>query len=313
MKKILLFSLIAGLLFAMFSCSKRDRDSVVVAQQFGLGYAPLVVMQEQKLIEKYYPAAKVEWAQLGSGGAIREAMASGQVDVGSMGVPPYLIAWANDYDFRVISALCEMPLGMQTNRPEVKSLKDITPDMKIATPSPGSIQHILLSMASEKELGDPMALDRNVIAMAHPDGASALINHIEIAAHFTSPPYIFVELEAEGIHQVVDAEKDAFGEPFTFLVTTGTAAFRQRNPELFSAVKKALEEAIDIMENNPESVADIVAPTMNLDKETYLKYCNWPGVRFVTNPRGMLKFLDFMNKAGYVNKMTQNERDLIWE
>lgn len=305
--------MIAGMLLTTFSCSKRDRDSVVVAQQFGLGYAPLVVMQEQKLIEKYYPSAKVEWAQLGSGGAIREAMASGQVDVGSMGVPPYLIAWANDYDFRVISALCEMPLGMQTNRPEVRSLKDITPDMKIATPSPGSIQHILLSMASEKELGDPTALDRNVIAMAHPDGASALINHIEIAAHFTAPPYIFVELEAEGIHQVVDAEKDAFGEPFTFLVTTGTAAFRERNPELFDAVRKALKEAIDIMENNPESVADIVAPTMNLDKETYLKYCNWPGVHFVTNPRGMLKFLDFMNKAGYVNKMTQNEHDLIWE
>lgn len=311
MKNILTFILIVLVAFGMFSCSSADKDKVVIAQQFGLGYAPLVVMKDMHLIEKYYPNAKIEWAQLGSGGAIREAMAAGQVDVGSMGVPPFLIAWAKGYDYKVISPLCEMPLGMQTNDPNIKSLKDITPGMKIATPSPGSIQHILLSMASEKELGDPQALDKNVIAMAHPDAASALINNVEIDAHFTSPPYIFKELDAEGIHQVVDAN-EAFGGPFTFLVTAATGKFKNRNPELFKAVEKALKEAIGIMENDPESVADIVAPTLKLDKETYLKYCNWPGVKFDTNLRGALKFLDFMNKAGYVNRQTDNINDFMW-
>lgn len=312
MKKIITSLLIVALVFSLFSCSGKDKDKVVIAQQFGLGYAPLVVMKEMHLIEKYYPNAKIEWAQLGSGGAIREAMAAGQVDVGSMGVPPYLIAWAKEYDYKVMSALCEMPLGLQTNLPEVKSLKDITPQMKIATPSPGSIQHILLSMASEKQLGDAKALDRNVIAMAHPDAANALINKVEIAGHFTSPPYIFKELEAEGIHQIVDAEKDAFGGPFTFLVTAGTGKFKTRNPELFDAVTKALKEAVTIMENDPASVAEYVAPTLRLDTETYLKYCNWPGVKFDTNPRGMLKFLDFMNKAGYVNRQTSDMKDFMW-
>ena len=312
MKKLLSIVMIILLVISLVSCGTTPKDKVVIAQQFGLGYAPLVVMKEMHLIEKYYPNAKIEWAQLGSGGAIREAMAAGQVDVGSMGVPPFLIAWAKEYDYKVMTALCEMPLGLQTNREDVRSLKDITDDMKIATPSPGSIQHILLSMASEKELGDPKALDKNVIAMAHPDAANALINHVEIAAHFTAPPYIFKELESEGIHQVVDAEKDAFGEPFTFLVTAGTGKFKSRNPELFDAVTKALKEAIGIMQNDPGSVADIVAPTLKLNNETYLKYCKWPGVKFDTNPSGMLKFLDFMNKAGYVNRQTDNVNDLLW-
>ncbi|MFA6618139.1 MAG: ABC transporter substrate-binding protein [Candidatus Neomarinimicrobiota bacterium] len=312
MKKLLTSLLMVILVLSLFSCSSKDPDKVVIAQQFGLGYAPLTLVKELNLIEKYYPNAKIEWAQLGSGGSIREAMAAGQVDVGSMGVPPFLIAWAKGYDYKIMTALCEMPLGLQTNRPEVKSLKDISPQMKIATPSPGSIQHILLSMASEKELGDATALDRNVIAMAHPDAANALINKIEIAAHFTSPPYIFMELESEGIHQVVDAEKDAFGEAFTFLVTAGTGKFKTRNPELFEAVNTALREAIAIMENDPGSVSDIVAPTLNLDRETYLRYCNWPGVKFETEPRGMLKFLDFMNRAGYVSKTTSEQRDLMW-
>lgn len=312
MKKIIILFLVTILIFSAFSCSKTNQERVVIAQQFGLGYAPLVVMKEMKLIEKYYPNAEIKWVQLGSGGAIREAMAAGQIDVGSMGVTPYLIAWAREHDYKIISALCEMPLGLQTNRDDINSLKDITPSMKIATPSPGSIQHILLSMAAEKQLGNAKALDRNVIAMAHPDAASALINKVEIAGHFTSPPYIFKELESEGIHQVIDAEDDAFGEPFTFLVTAATGKFKTRNPELFKSVIKALKEAILIMENNPESVADIVAPTLKLDKETYLRYCNWPGVKFDSKPRGMLKFLDFMNKAGYVSRQTADVNDLIW-
>ncbi|KUK53007.1 MAG: ABC transporter substrate-binding protein [Marinimicrobia bacterium 46_47] len=91
MKKtaLLLLTLLLGL--SLFSCGKSvDKNRVVVAQQFGLGYAPVILMQELNLIEKYYPEAQVEWVRLGSGGAIREGMAGGNIDVGSMGVPPYL-------------------------------------------------------------------------------------------------------------------------------------------------------------------------------------------------------------------------------
>lgn len=64
----------------------------------------------------------------------------------------------------------------------------------------------LLVMVAEKELGNVRALDMNIVAIAHPDGANALISGTGgITAHFTSPPYIFEELKSENIHQVVDA------------------------------------------------------------------------------------------------------------
>ncbi|BFN36442.1 ABC transporter substrate-binding protein [Fidelibacter multiformis] len=313
MKKTALLLLMLLLGLSLLSCGRNvDKNRVVVAQQFGLGYAPIILMQELNLIEKYYPDAQVEWVRLGSGGAIREGMAGGNIDVGSMGVPPYLIAWAKGYDYKIISALCEMPLGLQTYHENVKTLKDIKPGMKIALPSPGSIQHILLSMAAAKELGNPKALDQNIIAMAHPDGVNALINQVEIDGHFTSPPYIFKELEQENIHQVVDA-RDAFGSDFTFLVTAATGQLKKRNPELFNAVYKALEEAINMLNENPEKTAEYVAPVLNLDRETYMKYTTWEGVRFSTNPHGLLTFLDFMNEAGYVDRNTENVKDLLWE
>ncbi len=296
----------------VFAGWKRS-NKVVLAKQFGLGYAPIIVMEQKGLINKYYKDAKVEWVQLGSGGAIREAMAAGQVDIGSMGVPPFLIAWAKGIDFKVISALCRMPLGLQTYHPGIRTLRDIEPGMKIALPSPGSIQHILLSMACEKQLGDPKALDGQIVAMAHPDGANALINQVEIDAHFTSPPYIFMELESKNIHQVVDAEKDSFGEPFTFLVTVSTKKFKESNPELFGAVGKALNEAIIWIDSNPKDAAVLLSKEFNLSEETIYKQLTWPGVKFDKNPNGMLKFLDFMEKSGYVQRTTNDVAELLWD
>jgi len=303
------------LVFILGGCAGGSPESkkIVVAQQYGLGYAPIMILQKKQLIEKYYEGAQVEWVQLGSGGAIREAIAAGTVDIGSMGVPPFLIAWDKELECRVISALCKMPLGLQTYHEEIKTLSDITPDMKIALPSPGSIQHILLSMACEKQLSDPTALDDQIIAMTHPDGANALINKVEIDAHFTSPPYIFVELESEGIHQVLDAETDCFGGPFTFLVTISTKKFKESDPKLFTAVADALNEAIVWINENPHEAAELLAEIIDMEPDDVYKQLTWPGVEFSKNPEGMLKFLDFMEKSGYVTKTTDDVSDLIWE
>ncbi len=317
MKKSFVLLVIVAV-FSMFifgGCAGSSPESkkVVVAQQYGLGYAPIMVIQEKKLIEKYYEGAEVEWVQLGSGGAIREAMAAGTVDIGSMGVPPFLISWDKELGFRVISALCRMPLGLQTYHEEIETLGDITPDMKIALPSPGSIQHILLSMACEKQLGDPTALDDQIIAMTHPDGANALINKIEIDAHYTSPPYIFMELETEGIHQVLDAEEDCFEGPFTFLVTISTEKFKESNPELFTAVADALDEAIVWINENPDEASELLAEGMDMEKDEVYKQLTWTGVEFSKNPEGMLEFLDFMKESGYVAKTTDDVSELIWD
>ncbi len=300
-------------LLMMSACGKTSDNRIVIAKQFGLGYAPLMIMEKMDLLKKYYPDAEVEWVQLGSGGAIREGMAAGSIDIGSMGVPPFLIAWAKGYDFKILTPLCEMPLGLQTNNPDVKTLADFTPDMKIALPSPGSIQHILLSMAAEKQLGNPKALDDRIIAMAHPDGVNALLNKVEITGHFTSPPFIFKELEAPGIHQVVNASRDAFGGDFTFLVTAATGKLKARNPKLFTAFRKALLEAIDLVNEGSDPVVDILASELKLDRSTVIKYLNWGGVSFGGEPKGLLKFLDFMNNAGYVEKNTDSVKDLMWQ
>lgn len=288
-----------------------EAPTMRLAVQYGLGYAPLTIAQEKGFFERYLPGVEIEWKQFGSGGAIREALIAGELDAGVMGIPPFLIGWDKGAAWKVASGVCVMPLGLQTYRDDIQTLSDFDPGDKIAYPSPGSIQHILLSMAAEKQLGDATALDDLGVAMAHPDGASALLSQKDIAAHFTSPPYIFQELSDPSIHQVVDGT-EAFGTEFTFLVAVATQSFHQENPQGYSAFVLGLADAIAFINEAPEEAAAILAPTFDLDDETTLEYLTWQGMNYTTTPYGLLGFALFMKEAGYVTNVPGELSEVAW-
>lgn len=283
-----------------------------ISLQYGLGYAPLQIMKDQKILEGYLPGVEVEYIQMGTGGVIREALIKGDLDIGFMGIPPYLIAWDKGVDWKIATGLSTSPQGLQSNKDTIVSLKDIGPDDKIAVPIPGSVQHILLSMAAEKELGDAKALDNNLISMTHPDGANALINDAAISAHFTSPPYLFMELAAENVHQVVDAER-AFGGEHSFLIGVATKKFHDEYPLAYAAFINAMGDAIAFVNNNPEKTAEILAPQFNLSKEETLKYLTWPGTNYTTTPYGIMGFAEFMQKTGSLSKVPKDLEEVAWE
>lgn len=292
--------------------SEGEAPSMRLAVQFGLGYAPLTIAQEQELFDKYLPGVEVEWMQFGSGGAIREALIAGELDAAVMGIPPFLIGWDKGAEWKVASGVCVMPLGLQTYDSDIQTLADFGEGDKIAYPSPGSIQHILLSMAAEQELGDATALDHLGVAMAHPDGAAALLSQRDIVAHFTSPPYVFEELSDPSIHQVVDGT-EAFGTEFTFLVAVATQDFHDNNPQAYNAFVMSLAEAIAFIQENPEEAAAILAPSFNLDEETTLEYLTWSGMNYTTTPYGLMGFAPFMLQAGYIERVPEDLSDIAWE
>ncbi len=63
-----------------------------VAQQYGIGYLPLMLMEEQKLIEKHAKAAgvdvKVGWAKFAGGNVMNDALLSNSLQFASGGVGP---------------------------------------------------------------------------------------------------------------------------------------------------------------------------------------------------------------------------------
>jgi NitT/TauT family transport system substrate-binding protein len=294
------------------ACQGQENESKVaslkIARQFGLAYAPLTIMEANHLLEKHVPNRKIEWVQLANTAAIREAILSDQLDIGFMGIPPFLIGVENGMNWQVFTGLSRAPLGLMTNQEDIKHLSDIEQDDRIALPQPGSIQHILLSMAAQRELGDAKYFDNQLVSLKHPDGVQMLLSDTEITLHFTSPPYIFEEMNA-GLHQVVSGD-EAFGGAFTFIVGTMRDGMAEDDATI-QGVKDALKEAMVFISEQPDETVKILSEHYGLEEDILKQYVYKSDMVYSESMNGIEDFVDFMVDEAYLTDEIY-EKSLIW-
>lgn len=315
LKYFLILLLLVQILIFNASCSKninKESNKISIAEQYGISYAPVEIMKQNKYLEKNMAGIEVNWQQLSNTSAIREAMLSNRTDVGFMAIPPFLIGWDKGMEWKIASGVSFSSVGLVTYKENIKSIKDFNKNDRIALPQPGSIQHILLAMASEKELGDPHKFDNIFVTMSHPDGMNALLAKKDITAHFTAPPYLTKEMQDKSIHEILNG-KDIMGEDFSFVVAVTTNKFHDNNKKTYDAFVKSLNEAIDFINKNPEKAAEILAPVYNLSKEETLKYITNKENLYTSKVKGLDKFYQFMIKNNFITRSYKNTNDIIWE
>ena len=295
--------LLIFIIIIIFSgCGKEGKSEkkIIIAEQYGLAYAPVQIIRLEKILETRLPKGwSVEWKKLSNTAAIREAMLSGNLDVGFMGLPPFLIGYDKGMNWKMFTALCEAPVGLVTWKDDIRTLSDFKNDDRIALPQPGSIQHILLSMAAERETGNPGLFDNRIVTMAHPDGMNALLSKNDITAHFTSPPFIMKELEEQGFRMILSGN-DAMGGSFSFIGGAVTDDFNNKYPEIISILSDVIGEAVYLIETDPEEAVSILAENYNFPEDELYKYLTWEGMNFSTEISGMNNFIEFMHKNSYI-------------
>jgi len=297
---------------------------IKVAQQYGISYLPLMLMEEQKLIEKHAKAAgvdvKVGWAKFAGGNVMNDALLSSSLQFASGGVGPLVTLWARtkgNLDVKAVSAINSMPLFLNTRNPNVKTIRDFTEKDKIALPAVKvSIQAVTLQMAAEKAFGEGQQgkLDALTVSLSHPDAQVALLSGAsEITAHFGSPPFQYQQLEKPGIHTVLNSY-DVLGGPATFNVVWTTSKFRSENPRLYDAFVKALDEATAIINKDKKAAAEAYL-RISKDKDTVadiLAMLNDPAIVYTTTPQNVMKYVDFMNKIGSIKVKPESWKDLFF-
>lgn len=297
MKKILLIICI----LLLIGCEEDKK--IVIAEQYGLAYAPVQIMMHQGYLE--LEDYEIEWVRLGNTMAIREAMAADTLDVAFLGIPPFIIGTDTGMDWGIFTGLSRAPVSLMGAEGTLKDIKDTA---RIALPQPGSIQHILLSMAAERQFGDAKLFDEQLVTMKHPDGMQVLLNGQNISYHFTSPPYVFEEKKA-GMVQVISGE-ECFGGEFTFIVGITSGELR-KDEKAYNAVNEAVSKAIEFMKENPEETLDILQDQYQIDRETLRSYLYDSGIFFEQDIKGVETFVDFMYRNGYIEKELSLD-ELIW-
>jgi NitT/TauT family transport system substrate-binding protein len=304
--------------------ARAEMSEIKVAQQYGISYLPLMLMEEQKLIEKHAKAAgldvKVGWAKFAGGNVMNDALLSSSLQFASGGVAPFVTLWARtrgNLDVKAVSAINSMPLYLNTRNPGVKSLKDFTEKDRIALPAVKvSIQAVTLQMATEKAFGDGQhgRLDPLTVSLSHPDAQVALLSgSSEITAHFSSPPFQYQQLEKPGIRTVLNSY-DVLGGPATFNVVWTTSKFRTENPKLYDAFVKALDEATAQINRDRKAAAEAYL-RISKDKDTVadiLAMLNDPLIVYTTTPQNVMKYVDFMAKVGAIKVKPDSWKDLFF-
>ncbi len=320
-----LTALVAAVLVALPSSARAEVTEIKVAQQYGIGYLPLMLMEEQKLIEKHakangIPDLKVGWAKFAGGNVMNDALLSNSLQVASGGVGPLVTLWARtrgSLDVKAIAAINSMPLFLNTRDPNVKTIKDFTDRDRIALPAVKvSIQAVTLQMAAEQAFGEGQQnkLDALTVTLSHPDAQVALLSgQSEITAHFGSPPFQYQQLKNPAIHTVLNSY-DVLGGPATFNVVWTTSKFRAENPRLYDAFVKALDEAEATINGDKRAAAEAYL-RISKDKDTLdniARMMNDPQIVFTTTPQNVMKYVDFMLKTGVIKVKPDSWKGLFF-
>ncbi|WP_375001560.1 ABC transporter substrate-binding protein [Aeromicrobium sp. CTD01-1L150] len=287
-----------------------EASSVTIAYQPGLGYANLLLVQANEDLEEALPDIDITWRELNSGAAIRDGTLAGEIQVAAGGAGPFIIGRGAGMQWKMISALNSMNLQLMTMDPGIRSLEQLQGDGSIAMPGPDSIQSIVLRKAAQDELGDPRALDSQIIAMGHPDGMQALIAG-QLDAHLTAPP--FQQQEAgQGAHALVDSY-DVFDGPHTFNGVYAMEDFVECNPDVAPALIEALEAANEEIATDPDSAAGKLTGAIgDMDAAEISAELTTEGTEFTTGPIGLGLFASFMEETGLIRERLTTE-DLFFE
>lgn len=318
-------ALVAGALAGAMGAARAEVKEVRISKGYGLLYLPLIVMEDQKLLEKQAEkaglgAVKVNWLMLDGGNIINDAMMAGSLDLAGTGVPGFITLWAKakgipNVEVVGVSGLSASALWLNTNNPAIQSLKDFTSKDKIALPGiKTSLSAVILQMMAAQEFGPAnyAKLDPLTVGLPHPEGLAALVGgKTEITGHLTSPPFSYLELKDPKVHRVVSSV-DVVG-PLTMTVTFAPKRFVDANPKMVQAFIDALDEANALIARDKPLAAEIYVRNSKVKttKEEFLEMLQDKDTWFSTTPEGVMKIADFMYQAGSIKVKPAGWSDLF--
>jgi NitT/TauT family transport system substrate-binding protein len=301
-------------------------SAVTIIGQHGLPYLPLMLMRDQKLVEKHaarlgLPGLTADYRTLGGTQSLVDALIAGQMNFGITGVPGLATLWdktaGTANEVRALSAAQAMPFLLNTHRADIKSIKDFKEGDKIAVPGiKNSNQAICLQMAAAKEWGQAnyAKLDPYTITLPHPDAAIAIISKSsELTAHYGVSPFQDYEIAAPGVHTVLKSY-DTLGGQTTNGVVLMTKKFRDANPKATAAVYAALTEASEFIKKQPRQSAEVYIRLTNEKRsgpDDMAKMISDPDNAWTTTPQNAMRYVEFMHKVGTLKKLPGDWRDLF--
>lgn len=318
--------IVLGAVIACAAAAAEVQELKIPKGAGGIGFLPLLVMEQQKSIEKHaarlgHPGLKVSYVNLGGPAVVNDALLSGSAHMVPAGPPAFLFLWDRSREsaqITGIAAMTSLPMYLNTRNPNLKSLRDITEKNRIAvTAVKVSIPAIIMQMAARRDFGDKevFRFDRVTVGLPHPDGVAALLSGIsEIDLHFTSPPFHYRELKDPRVRTILSTD-DVMGGSTTFTMLYTTRKFHDENPVTYKAILGALAEAVDYINRDRKGAAQVYFDSIGGKGETIdeiMSMLNDPKNVITMTPQNTLKYARFMHSVGSLKRDAASWKELFF-
>ena len=292
----------------------------------GVGFLPLQMMREFRLIEKHAQAAgvadiQVQWIELGGPAVMNDALLSGSVDFIAAGPPAFLTLWDRTQgavDVKGVAAIAALPMYLNTTAAHLNRLEDLRESDRIAvTAIKVSIPALVMQMYALDQYGMDAVerFDPFTVTMTHPDGVVAMLSgSTEVNSHFTSPPFHQRETAQPGIRTIMSTD-DVLGGPTTFTMLSTTSAFHDGNPAVYGAVLAALSEAQAMIGEDPDSAAGVLVRAGQgggFTAAEITEVLRDPDIDFSRVPKNTMRYAKFMHQVGSIRNEPADWRDLFF-
>jgi NitT/TauT family transport system substrate-binding protein len=303
-----------------------ENSELRVSRGFGIHYLPLYVMERLKLVEKHAAAAglgdiKVSYSVIDGGNVINDAMLSGSLDIATGGVTGFLTLWDRargipQSEVKGLSGIGGGSVWLVTRNPNVKTLADFTDKDRIAVPGiKTSFVAVMLQMAVAQTFGmqNYAKLDPLTVGLPHPEALTAMLaGRTEISAHFSSPPFSYIENDQPGFRRIVNSS-DLLG-PLTIIMSYARTKFYDANPKLSAAFVAAADEAATFIAANKREAARIYISLAKVKttEDEFMRMLDDPDTRFSAAPDGVMKYAEFMQAIGTLKRKPESWKEAFF-
>lgn len=313
LKKSIVSLLLSVLLIGVLSgCSSSEEKKNTTEKTVKIGYfpnlthIPSIIALEKGYFKEAFGETKIETKVVDNGGLFMEAMATKEIDIGTVGPGPLLNFYVKNPEYYLIAGAVNGGATLITSSDnEIKTIKDLD-GKKVAIPVVGGTQDIMLRKALKEVNLKPTTNGGTVdiITAAPADTVTLFIQKSVDAAAIPEPWGNVLETQAKG-HLLLDWDQFAWGKESTTTVVAASKEFLERDGQA-TAYLKAHQKAIDFIKSNPEESQQLVIKHLktitgkDLNKEDVAAAFARLAVTSDVNEQVIQEMADISKEADYI-------------
>ena len=309
-RKIILLTIIIAVfllvIFTLYGITDKNPETV------NIGYLPtdhdaaLFVANATGMFEK--AGIKVNLYEYNNGGDLMSAMASGDLDVGYVGITPVIYSISKEVPVKIVAGAQNEGSGLLCHDSSVKSISDLK-CKTVATPGEASVQSVLLKYDLKKNGLNTTDIESPTMKVSSMNDA---LKTKGIDAMLTYEPYVTISKEINNQTLVESSEDILPNHPCCVVVMN--EKFLSEHTNKAKTILDIHKKATDKIKANPEGMVQYlpqhIVPNAEIEKES-LKHTEWVSDLNDTYKKNVINFLNIERDLGIINDPVPQEKLFI--